>query len=71
MNPEGRNFRRFMGARVGAHDIAPRTLRQAFGNEGAFAIECFTPSPERRIVRPALIGAAALVVVLIACGVIR
>lgn len=48
----------------------PRTTQEAFGHPGP-AVECFTPSPESRIVGPALIAAVVLLAVLLAIGVIR
>lgn len=67
MKPEGKSFQRFIGARAGASDFTARSIREAFADERACAVECFTPrpDPERRMVAPAL---ALVVVGLVALG---
>lgn len=67
MNPEGKDFRRFIGARAGASDFAARSIREAFADERACAVECFTPrpDPERRMVMPAMV---LVVIGLVALG---
>ena len=59
-----------IGSRIRTGDRVARSIREAFPEERFAAIELPPPDPERRVVKPALIGAAALVALLMACGVI-
>jgi hypothetical protein len=59
-----------IGSRIHTGDRVARSIREAFPEERFAAIELPPPDPERRLVRPALIGVAALTALLLACGVI-
>lgn len=60
-----------IGSRIRSGDRMARSIREAFPEERFAAIEMPPPDPERRLVRPALIGAAALTALLLVVGVIR
>lgn len=64
------NAHQLIGSRIRTGDRMARSIREAFPEERFAAIELPPPDPERRIVRPVLIGAAALTALLLACGVI-
>jgi hypothetical protein len=60
-----------IGTRARTGDRMARSIREAFPEERFAAIELPPSDPERRLVRPALIGVASLLALLLAIGVIQ
>jgi hypothetical protein len=65
------NAHQLIGSRIRTGDRMARSIREAFPEERFAAIELPPPDPECRLVRPALIGVAALLALLLAIGVIQ